>query len=262
MLREAREDEDLAGGEPLVQCVVGRDVGGGFVAGVVLGLAHEQGGESEAETGERDAEEERLGSQSVLLGDVTGRECGEGDGAVAGGFVESHREAAAGGPDEVDLHDDRRRPGESLVDAEQDVGEDDPAPTRCEHQDERDGHGDDPAGDEDGFASDSIREGSGEEVGRGFHGAERDDEGERGGERGDPEHPIREQGKHGAFLTDHPADERVDADEETELAEVCPQSESDGGALGCGHRSIWSARPLAVDQSSGPPMAMHTFALP
>ena len=38
---------------------------GGFVAGVAAGLAHEQGRQAEAEAGEGDAEEERLGSQPV-----------------------------------------------------------------------------------------------------------------------------------------------------------------------------------------------------
>ena len=69
------------------------------------------------------------GRSPYCCGDEAGRERGERDRAVAGGFVEAHREAAPGGADEVDLHDDRGRPGQSLVDAEQHVGEDDPAPS-------------------------------------------------------------------------------------------------------------------------------------
>ncbi len=84
---------------------------------------------------------------------------------------------------------------------------------------------DDPAGDEDGFAAVAVRQGAGEEVGGGLHDAERHDEGERGGERGEPELLLGEQRQDGAFLADHAADERVDADEQRELGEVLPQPE-------------------------------------
>jgi hypothetical protein len=50
----------------------------------------------------------------VCLDPVDGRagnECGQGDGSIAGRLVETHRQAAASRPDEIDLHDDRRRPG-------------------------------------------------------------------------------------------------------------------------------------------------------
>ena len=49
--------------EPVVGVGVGGDVVGGFVAGVAAGLAHEQGGQAEAEAGEGDAEEERFGAE-------------------------------------------------------------------------------------------------------------------------------------------------------------------------------------------------------
>ena len=115
------------------------DVLAGFVAGVAAGLAHEQRGEREAETGEGDAQEERFWSQSCLLGDEAGGEGGERDGAVPRGLVEAHGEATPFGADEVDLHDDRGRPGQALVHPEEDVGEDHPAPCGREDQDEGDG---------------------------------------------------------------------------------------------------------------------------
>ena len=71
-------------------------------------LAYEHGREAEPEGGEGDAEVEGFGSQAVPRGDVAGDERGDGDGAIAGGFVQPEGEAAAGGADEVDLHDDRR----------------------------------------------------------------------------------------------------------------------------------------------------------
>src|SRR5690606_40565716 len=65
-----------------------------FVFGVPAGLAHEECGETEAECGVGDAEVEGLGAQAVVRGEEPGGECGERDGAVAGGFVEAHGEAA------------------------------------------------------------------------------------------------------------------------------------------------------------------------
>ena len=69
--------------------------------------------------------------------DVSGRERAQRDGEVAGELVEAHREAAPFRADEVDLHDDRRRPGEPLADAEEHVREEHPGPRRRPHQEER-----------------------------------------------------------------------------------------------------------------------------
>ena len=184
------EREDLLGGQADFVAAFGGVVGG-LVAGVAPGLTHEEGGQAESERGVGHAEEERFGAQPVLLGDVAGGEGGEGDGAVAGGLVEAHGEAAAGGADEVDLHDHRGGPGEALVDAEEHVGEHHPAPRRRPHQQQRDREADDPAGDEHRFASVPVGQGAGEEVGGRLHDAEGDDERQRGGERGEPEHLAR-----------------------------------------------------------------------
>ncbi len=128
LVAERGEPEDLAGRQPVVMCGAGGGVVAGFVAGVGVGLAHRERGQAEAEGGVGEAEVERCGAQAVFGGDPAGGEGGDGDGAVAGGFVEAHGEPAAGGADEVDLHDHGGRPGEPLVDTEQDVGEHDPAP--------------------------------------------------------------------------------------------------------------------------------------
>ena len=151
----------------------------GLVPGVVAGLADEHGGQSEAEGGEGDAEQERRGAQPVLGGQPAGGQGGGGDGEVAGGLVEAHGQAAAGRADEVDLHDDGGGPGQALVDAEQDVGGDDPAPGRRPDQQQRHGQADQPAGDQDGFAAVPVGQGAGGEVGQGLGDAERDDEGQR-----------------------------------------------------------------------------------
>ena len=127
------------------------------------------------------------------------------------------------------------------------------------HQDERHRQADDPAGDEDGFAAEAVRQRAGEEVGGGFHGAERDDEGQRGGERGEAEHLVGEERQDGAFLADHAADERVDADEQRELGEVLPQTEPDRAAV---VHSTSSVSPVAFAQSSGPPSSTRRSRAP
>jgi hypothetical protein len=47
-------------------------------------------------------------------------------------------------------------PGQALVDAEQHVGGDDPAPVRCPDQQEWYGQAKEPAGDEDGLAAVAV----------------------------------------------------------------------------------------------------------
>ena len=152
-----------------------------------LGLAYEEHRQAEAEAGVGETEEERRRAQAPALGDVSGGEGGDGDGAVAGCLVEAHREPASRRPDEIDLHHDRGRPGESLVDAEQHVGEHHPSPGGGPHEQQRDGQGEDPPGDQDRFAAEPVGECAGEEIRRCLHGTEGDDEGERRGEGGEPE---------------------------------------------------------------------------
>ena len=123
---EAGAQEDL----PVAQCGVGVGVVvvAGFQLGVAAGLADEHRGEAQGDQRIRQAEQERRGPQTVVGGEVAGQERGERDGAVAGGLVESHGQAALAGADEVDLHDDGGRPGQALIDAQQHVGRDHPAP--------------------------------------------------------------------------------------------------------------------------------------
>ena len=109
-------------------------------------------------------------------------------------------------------------------------------------QQQRHGKADDPAGDEDRFAADTVRQRAGEEVGDRLDRAERGDERERGGEGREVERAHGEQREHGAFLADHPADERVDADEQRELREVLAQAETNGlRAVACVRSSFEGA---------------------
>ena len=136
------------------------------------------------------------------------------------------------------------------------LANDHPAPGRGEDQDEGHREADEPPGDEHGLAAVAIGERPGEEVRDRLHGAEGEDERQGGGERGDAERLVGEQREHGALLADHAADERVDADEQRELAEVLAQPEADDGRAS--PRSSGRCRgipPSRLAQSSGPPVA-------
>src|SRR5438067_2306001 len=142
------------------------------------------------------------GPQAVVGGEGAGGGGGAGEGEVAGGFVESHGQAAAVGAGEVDFHDDGGGPGQSLVDAEQDVGGDDPAPGGCSDEQQGYGQAGEPAGEQDGFAAVAVGQGTGEEVGDRLGGAEDEDVGERGGVGGGVEVVFGEQLQDGAFLSE------------------------------------------------------------
>ena len=87
------EREDLAGGELVVEGVVGGDVVGGFVAGG-RGSRGRTGPRSRVRGRRRRGPGRTERAQAVLLGDVAGGECRDRHGAVAGGLVEAHRQAA------------------------------------------------------------------------------------------------------------------------------------------------------------------------
>ena len=171
-------------------------------------------------------EEERRRAKAGRLGDQPGQERRRGPrrGSPAASFSPRARPAVPR-PDEVDLHQDRRRPGQALVDPEQDVGRDDPAPVGRQDQQERDGQTDEPAGDQDRLPPDAIGQRAGDEVGDRLGQAERDEERERGGRRRQAEHLDPEQRHDRPLLPDHPADERADPDEQRELAGILTQAE-------------------------------------
>jgi len=67
-------------------------------------------------------------SRRVADGKKAGGEGGRRNAEVAGGFVEAEREPAPARAGQVDLHDHGHRPGEPLIDAQQQVGGDDEPP--------------------------------------------------------------------------------------------------------------------------------------
>ena len=190
-------------------------------------LADEKGRQAKPDPGVGDAEEERSRTEAVARRKETRGERCRSDGTVAGRFVETHGEPPAGRPGEVDLHDDRGRPGEPLVDAQEDVREHHPRPGRRPDEEKRHRHPDEPAGDEDGLAAEAIGQRSCDEVRRCLHRTEGEDEAERRGVGIEVKGSLPEQGQHGAFLPDHPADQGVDPDEKGELGEVGPDPEAD-----------------------------------
>src|SRR5262249_28944875 len=96
-------------------------------------------GEEQADEGDADAEIEGLRPQRIVAGDIPGDPRRGTDGEVTGELVEAERQTSPAGPDEVDLHDDRHRPSEGLVDAEQYVRQVDPGPRR--RIDDQEGNG-------------------------------------------------------------------------------------------------------------------------
>ena len=185
-----------------------------------LGLAHEQDRDAETEAREGQSHEEGCRPQPGLLGDEPSGQRGQGDGAVAGRLVEAHRESAPDRADQVDLHDHRARPGQALVDAEQNVGDDDPAPLRCPDEQQRHREPEQPASDENRLAAVAVRQRTRGEIGNGLGHAECQDERQDAGEGGQAEDLGRHEWQNGPLLADHSADEAVDADEQRELAGV------------------------------------------
>ena len=205
--------------------------------------------EAEAEAGVGQAEVERFGPQPGPGGDEPGEVGGEGDRQVAGGLVQAHGQPAAVWSGQVDLHDHRGRPAQPLVDAEQDVGGDDPAPGG--RPDDQQGHGqaDQPAGDQDGFAAVAVGQSAGQEVGGRLGQPEGNDVGEDGRDRGQPEDLGSQQRQQAAFLADHAADQGVDPDQEGELGQVGPQPQPQ--ATGAGR---WPAGSRAGQGLAGGPL--------
>ena len=127
LTRPAWLAEDSAGSVKLVRRKICRLVSaasgwvvvvvGGFQLGVTAGLADEHRAQAEGDQRVGQAEQEGRGPQTIVGGEVAGQDSGQRHGAVAGGFVESHGQAALPGADEVDLHDHGGRPGQALIDA-------------------------------------------------------------------------------------------------------------------------------------------------
>jgi len=102
-------------------------------------------------------------------------------------LVEAEGQPAAAWTDEIDLHHDRHRPCESLVDAEQHVGRDDPGPARCHRDQQRHRQRGHPPGDQQASPADARRKRARAKVREGLGEPERDDERQHCGARPEAE---------------------------------------------------------------------------
>ena len=151
-----------------------------------------------------------------------GREC---NAQVAGRLVQTQREPTAPRADEIDLHHDGHRPGESLVGAEEEVRNDDPAPAGRERDQERHGQSKQPADDEEALTPDAVGEPAGGEVRERLGDPEGDDEAEDRALRGEVEVALADEREHAPLEPDHRADEGVQADKKRELTGVLAKPE-------------------------------------
>ena len=177
-----------------------------------------------------DDDDQRRADPDDRAGRVTDREGagdkgGGGDAEVAGRLVESERKTAPARAGQIDLHHHRHRPGEPLVDAEQEVGGDDEPPGRGETDQQRHRQRHEPADHEQPFASQPLGQLAGGEVRERLGGAEGNDEGENRRGRAQPEVLLAHERQHTSLEADHGADERVQPDEQAELAGVRAQPE-------------------------------------
>src|SRR5438067_3088862 len=168
-----------------------------------------------------------LRPESVARRDETGRQRGTRNGDVAREFIQPHREPTPRGASEVDFHDHRRRPAETLAESEQRVGREPPAPAGRPDQHERHGHHGEPTGDEHLLTAEAIREAPREIVGARLAHAEDDDEGQHRRSRAKAELGLGHRRQDAALHPDHRADEGVDQHQERKLRSVLAQTEAD-----------------------------------
>jgi len=244
--RRAPENFTLGGYRPerqhTVQLRLGRDV--------MRRLAHQQRRKEQPRCHETYPQIERLRAQSVACSDEARCQCAAGDREVAGELVQPHREAAILRSGEIDLHDDRGRPGESLAHAEQRVGGEHPRPRRRPHQQERHRGRNDPAGHQHVLATEAVREPSCEVVRERLGDAEHDDEGEHRRPGRQMKFLLGNRWQDGSLHSHHRTYEGIDHDEQRELRQVFAQAETHGG-----HRRGLTQPSLRGSVAAGPGLA-------
>ncbi len=114
-----------------------------------------------------------------------------------------------------------------MIDAEEHVRSDDPAPARREGDHRRDRKRQEPAENEEPLATDLVGEHAGTEVREGLRDAERDDEGEDREARLEAELLLADEGQHASLETHHRPDEGVEPNEQRELRGVRAEPEPD-----------------------------------
>ena len=184
--------------------------------------------------GERDGEardgDEQRADPDDLTGRVGRRERARGErhqrhADVARRLVQAERQPAPRRTHQIDLHHHGHRPCKALVDAEEQVGDDDPVPRRREADQQRHGQRQRPADDQHPPARVPLGKAAGEEVRDRLAEAEGEDEGQDRGLRREAELALADQRHHAALKAHHRTNERVQRDEQGELQRVGAQPE-------------------------------------
>src|SRR6516165_7563035 len=159
-------------------------------------------------------------------GDVAGEKSRHAYSKVAGKFIEAHRQTPRFGADQIDLHDNGHRPRETLVDAEQRVGGDNPFPTWCPHHHKRHWQSEQPTDNEHAFTAPDVSKMTRDKIGKRFDYAEANNERDDQRRRSNLKFLRANQRHDGPFKTDHAADERIDQNKERELPPVGTQAKA------------------------------------
>jgi hypothetical protein len=203
---------------------------------MISSVVDEQNRQSRTEQGIGDAEIDRHWPQAVASCKIASEKGGDADGEIAGKLIQADGKTARFGPDEIDLHDDGHRPGKPLIDAEQGVGGDDPAPAGRPHDHERNREPEEPTEDENTLAAPDIGELPGDQVGKRLDDSEADDERHHEGGGRDAELFRTDQRHDRALDADHTADKGIDEYQQRELSPIGTQAEADGaGVKGISH---------------------------
>ena len=142
-------------------------------------------------------------------------------------LIQADRQAARVRPHQIDFHQHGHRPSKPLVDAEQRIGGDDPAPARRPHQHERHRQPDGPPQHERMLTAPALGQLAGDQVGQRLHHAEADDEAGDDAGRLKVESFGPDQRHHRAFEADHSANKRVQKNQEKKLTQVGANAERD-----------------------------------
>ena len=151
-----------------------------LVGNVGSGIPHEYKRDRCAGQGDRERSRPHDGARGHGPSNYPGRKRGCCDAEIAGRLVQSECEAPPRRPGKVDLHDDRHRPGQPLVRAEEDVRCNDHPPAGSECQHGRDREREQPAENEQALPPDAVGERACTQVRERFGYAEGDDKGEHG----------------------------------------------------------------------------------
>ena len=225
----AGQEEDLPGrqapseGGILVACPVLP----GFQRHVGPGIANEEDTEGEPQYREGDAQVEGFGTEPEGLGHIAGSEGRQCHRQVAPELVQPHGGAPGPWTHQIDLHDDRGGPGESLVYPQEHVGEEHPGPGRGPDQEKGHRKPEEPPHQEDPLPTEAVGESPGEEVRCRLHQTEGGNEGEDGAPGGKAELLLGQKREDGALQPHHGPDKGVDQDQEPELPPVLLKSQSD-----------------------------------